>query len=76
MVVVYCIVLRAVFTYQIKQAEDREEHINLANQLTIKTVIPMYYEISRRQLKVPDSCFLSCCIEVRGQGHFPRDEFM
>ena len=75
MLAVYCMVLRAVLTYQIKQAEDRQEHINLANILTIRTVIPMYYEISRRQLKVPDSRFLSR-IEVRDQGYFRRDEFM
>ncbi|MEG3847360.1 hypothetical protein QT971_19885 [Microcoleus sp. herbarium19] len=29
----------------------------MANQLAIGTLISMYYEISRRQLKVPDSSF-------------------
>jgi len=51
MLVVYSILLRAAFTYQIKYSQEAGANINLANQLTIKTVIPLYSEISRRQLK-------------------------
>jgi|GEM_PF-6571595 len=62
--VVYCTVLPAVFTSQKKQTKEGKYDINLANQLTIKMVIPMYYEISRLLFKVPDSCF---CMDVRGK---------
>lgn len=76
MLVVYSILLRAAFTYQIKYSQEAGANINLANQLTIKTVIPLYSEISRRQLKWPDLCLISGGLKVRGERNLSGDEFM